>query len=66
MERCNDGGTQFNWKFWHMETNSTAKKKSIDVKWIFKVKSSPKGTIVKHKSRLVAKDFLQRQGLDYS
>lgn len=36
------------------------------MKWIFKVKMSPKGTIVKHKIRLVARGFLQRRGMDYS
>lgn len=46
-------------KMWHMETDSTTgRKKSIDVKWIFKVKISPEGTIVKHKARLVAMGFL--------
>lgn len=41
-------------------------KNSINVRWIFKVKLSPKGTIVKHKERLVARGILQRQGMDYS
>ncbi|CAJ2641647.1 unnamed protein product [Trifolium pratense] len=30
------------------------KKKRIDVKWVFKVKLNPDGTISKHKARLVA------------
>lgn len=36
------------------------------MKCIFKVKLSPKGRIVKHKARLIARGFLQRQGIDYS
>jgi len=34
------------------------KKKTIDVKWIFKVKLNPDGSISKHKARLVARGFL--------
>ncbi|KAL2320795.1 hypothetical protein Fmac_029764 [Flemingia macrophylla] len=45
--------------------NLPSNKKAIDVKWVFKVKLSPKGKIVKHKARLFAKGFLQRPGVDY-
>lgn len=41
-------------------------KKPIVIKWVFKVKYKPDGTISKHQTRLVAKGFLQRDGLDYS
>lgn len=41
-------------------------KKPIDVKWIFKLKLKPDGTIAKHKARLVAREFLQKEGVDYS
>jgi hypothetical protein len=34
-------------------------KKPISVKWIFKVKRNPDGSILKHKARLVARGFLQ-------
>ena len=40
-------------------------KSPIDVKWVFKVKLKPDGTVAKHKARLVARGFLQRAGLDY-
>ncbi|MCI45345.1 copia-type polyprotein, partial [Trifolium medium] len=42
------------------------KKKNIDVKWVFKVKLNPDGTISKHKARLVARGFLQKHGIDYN
>ncbi|PNY04319.1 copia-type polyprotein [Trifolium pratense] len=42
------------------------KKKKIDVKWVFKVKMNPDGTISKHKARLVARGFLQKHGIDYN
>jgi len=33
-------------------------KHPIDVKWVFKTKFKPDGSIAKHKARLVAKGFL--------
>ena len=40
-------------------------RKVIGVKWIFKTKLNPDGTICKHKSRLVVKEYTQRYGVDY-
>ncbi|RDX61556.1 hypothetical protein CR513_60206, partial [Mucuna pruriens] len=40
-------------------------KKSITLKWVYKVKVNPRGELVKNKVRLVAKDFLQKVGIDY-
>jgi len=40
-------------------------KKSIGVRWVYKVKANPKGEVIKHKARLMAKEFLQREGIDY-
>ena len=40
-------------------------KRPIAVKWVFKVKKNPKGEVVNHKTKLVAKGFLQREGVDY-
>ncbi|RDX67232.1 hypothetical protein CR513_53919, partial [Mucuna pruriens] len=35
------------------------------LKWVYKVKVNPKGELVKHKAKLVAKGFLQKPGIDY-
>jgi hypothetical protein len=43
--------------------NLLDKKRKIDVKWVFKVKLNPDGTISKHKARLVARGFLQNMAL---
>ena len=37
----------------------------IGLKWIFKVKKSPQGVVIKHKARLVVKGYSQRKGVDY-
>lgn len=39
--------------------------KAIGLKWIFKIKRNSDGTINKHKSRLVAKGYIQRHDIDY-
>lgn len=41
-------------------------KKCAGIKWVFKQKLKPNGSIYKHKARFVAKGFLHRQGLDFS
>ncbi|GAU20588.1 hypothetical protein TSUD_297610 [Trifolium subterraneum] len=41
-------------------------KKTIGVKWVYKVKLNPKGEITRHKARLVVKGFLQKEGIDFN
>jgi hypothetical protein len=39
--------------------------RAITLKWVFKLKRDAVGTIIKHKARLVARGFLQREGIDF-
>ena len=44
------------------------KPKDVDVitcKWVYKLKKATNGTIVRHKTRFVARGFSQKYGLDY-
>jgi hypothetical protein len=38
---------------------------AITLKWVFKLKRDEAGAIVKHKTRLVAHGFVQREGIDF-
>jgi hypothetical protein len=38
---------------------------AITLKWVFKLKRDEADTIVKHKARLVARGFMQREGIDF-
>jgi hypothetical protein len=37
----------------------------ITLKWVFKLKRDEVSAIIKHKSRLVARGFLQQEGIDF-
>lgn len=39
--------------------------KSVDSKWVFRVKYNSNGRTEHYKARLVVKDFLQQPGVDY-
>jgi hypothetical protein len=38
----------------------------ISLKWVFKLKKDEKGRVTKHKARLVARGFIQQEGIDYN
>jgi hypothetical protein len=38
---------------------------AIILKWVFKLKRDESGAIVKHKTRLVARSFVQREEIDF-
>src|SRR6185295_8529679 len=37
----------------------------ISLKWVFKLKKDEKGAVIKHKARLVARGFVQQEGINY-
>ena len=39
--------------------------RAIGLKWVFKLKRNEEGEVVKHKARLVAKSYVQKQGVDF-
>jgi hypothetical protein len=39
--------------------------RAITLKWVFKLKRDEADAIVKHKARLVARGFLQQEGIDF-
>ncbi|RDX88523.1 hypothetical protein CR513_29870, partial [Mucuna pruriens] len=41
-------------------------KRFIGVKWVYRVKVKSTGEVAKYKARLIAKEFLQKAGLDYN
>jgi hypothetical protein len=46
-------------------TDLSAGHRSIGLKWVYKAKKDEQGRVVKHKAQLVAKGYVQWQGIDY-
>jgi hypothetical protein len=38
---------------------------AISLKWVFKLKKDETGELIKHKARLVARSFVQQEGIDF-
>jgi hypothetical protein len=38
---------------------------AITLKWVYKLKRNEAGEIVKHKARLIARGFVQQEGIDF-
>ncbi|KAD3069345.1 hypothetical protein E3N88_37225 [Mikania micrantha] len=51
-------------KTWKL-TDLPAGQRPIGLKWVYKIKRDAKDQITKHKERLVAKGYIQKQGVDY-
>jgi histone deacetylase 1/2 len=51
-------------KTWHL-VPPNKNKNLIDCKWVYRIKRKADGTIDRYKTRLVAKGFKQRYGIDY-
>lgn len=49
---------------WKLEELSPGHK-PIGLKWVYKLKRDNNGKIIKHKARLVAKVYVQKQGIDF-
>jgi hypothetical protein len=42
-----------------------ASHRPITLKWVYKLKKDELSTVIKHKARLVARGFVQQEGVDY-
>jgi hypothetical protein len=51
-------------KTWHL-VPPEPDRNVIDCKWVYKVKHKADGSVNRYKSRLLAKGFKQRMGIDY-
>ncbi|XP_058782566.1 uncharacterized mitochondrial protein AtMg00820-like [Vicia villosa] len=44
---------------------SSQDNKTIHMKWVYKLNLNPIGEVTRHKAKLVAKGFLQKEGIDF-
>ncbi|KAM2951735.1 hypothetical protein COP2_001189 [Malus domestica] len=51
---------------WSLVPKPAGITKTVDCKWVFNTKRDSQGNIDKHKTRLVAKGFAEREGIDYN
>jgi hypothetical protein len=51
-------------KMWEL-ADLPAGHRPITLKWVFKLKKDKNGAVTKHKARLVARGFVQQEGVDY-
>lgn len=50
---------------WKLVERGTSKK-VIGNKWVYKVKYNPNGTVSRYKTRMIAKEYHQKEGIDYT
>lgn len=58
IEAVEKNGT---WKLTQLPTGH----KAIRLKWVFKIKRNTNGDIIKYKARIVAKGYVQKEGVDF-
>ena len=51
-------------KTWSLEDMPPGHR-AIGLKWVFKQKRNKEGELVKHKAHLMAKGYIQKQGVDF-
>jgi hypothetical protein len=51
-------------KVWDLEEIPKGAK-TVDCKWVYKIKCDSKGNVERYKAQLVAKGFTQRKGIDF-
>jgi len=67
VDECNEGRVGYDRKEPDMGASGEPKdRKVIGVKWVFKTKFNPDGSVNKHKARLVVKGYAQIWGVDFS
>ena len=52
-------------KVWDLEIISKGVK-TVGCKWVYRTKLGSRGNIEKYKARLMAKGYMQREGIDYN